>query len=68
MIAVGYREACAVARGAADPSGLAERIARSTWRYAKRQRTWLRRERDVTNVQVTTPTEARAEIARLAGW
>ena len=52
MGAVGYREACAVVRGEAAAAGLAERIAAATWRYAKRQRTWFRKEPGVEVIDV----------------
>jgi tRNA dimethylallyltransferase len=40
--AIGYAEAFAVLDGDADESGLADRIAVRTWRYARRQRSWFR--------------------------
>ncbi len=46
--AIGYREAVAVALGAADESGLRHAIVGATMRYAKRQRTWFRHQADVT--------------------
>ncbi len=49
---VGYREACAVVRGEESRQGLAERIAISTWHYAKRQLTWFRKERDVESLEL----------------
>lgn len=42
--AIGYAEAFAVLDGAAPRDGLAERIAARTWRYARRQRSWFRRD------------------------
>jgi len=42
--AIGYAEACAVLDGDLGASALAERIAQRTWRYAKRQRAWFRRD------------------------
>ncbi|OGQ80960.1 MAG: tRNA (adenosine(37)-N6)-dimethylallyltransferase MiaA [Deltaproteobacteria bacterium RIFOXYA12_FULL_58_15] len=47
MQSVGYREAASVVLGNEPVIGLAERIVHSTWVYARRQRTWFRRERDV---------------------
>ncbi len=41
--AVGYREVVAVVQGKDALTGLAARIAASTWAYARRQRTWLRK-------------------------
>ena len=40
--AIGYAEAFAVLAGHLDPGELADAIARRTWRYAKRQRSWFR--------------------------
>jgi tRNA dimethylallyltransferase len=40
--AIGYAEAAAVLDGRELAEGLAERIARRTWRYARRQRAWFR--------------------------
>lgn len=52
MQSVGYREASEVALGRAEEEGLAARIAHSTCAYARRQRTWFRRERDVEGIEV----------------
>ncbi|MEE8408595.1 MAG: tRNA (adenosine(37)-N6)-dimethylallyltransferase MiaA [Myxococcota bacterium] len=57
MRAVGYREACEVVRGEASSDGLGDRIAQATWSYARRQRTWLRREPDVEWVDVDSIAE-----------
>jgi tRNA dimethylallyltransferase len=48
MLSVGYKEACEVVLNIAPLTDVAERIAKSTWQYARRQRTWFRRERRVT--------------------
>ncbi|GGI06616.1 tRNA dimethylallyltransferase [Egicoccus halophilus] len=40
--AIGYAEAAAVLDGAAPFDGLADAIAKRTWTYAKRQRSWFR--------------------------
>lgn len=42
--AIGYREAFDVLEGRAPVEELAERIADRTWRYARRQRSWFRRD------------------------
>ncbi len=42
--AIGYGEAFAVLDGHEPPDGLAYRIAQRTWRYARRQRSWFRRD------------------------
>jgi tRNA dimethylallyltransferase len=62
MRSVGYKEAVAVLSGSESSRGLAERIARSTWAYARRQLSWLRRERDVEWLDVTSPCEAVAAL------
>lgn len=40
--AIGYREAFAALDGELDPDELATAVARRTWRYAKRQRSWFK--------------------------
>ena len=54
MRAVGYREVCEWLEGEAEGAAccattedLAQRIARATWEYARRQYTWLRKEKGV---------------------
>jgi tRNA dimethylallyltransferase len=42
--AIGYREAFAVLDGDLGEDELAEAIAQRTWRYARRQRSWFRRD------------------------
>jgi tRNA dimethylallyltransferase len=42
--AIGYAEAFAVLDGDASADDLADRIATRTWRYARRQRSWFRRD------------------------
>ena len=42
--AIGYGEAFAVLDGDEREDGLADRIATRTWRYARRQRSWFRRD------------------------
>jgi tRNA dimethylallyltransferase len=42
--AIGYAEAFAVLDGEADEADLASSIAVRTWRYARRQRSWFRRD------------------------
>ena len=44
---IGYPEVISHVRGEIDEAGLVERIQRLTRQYAKRQMTWLRKERDV---------------------
>lgn len=57
MRAVGYREVCDMLRGQLAESELAPRIAQNTWEYARRQYTWLRREKNVIWRQVTDGIE-----------
>ncbi|MEX2550143.1 MAG: tRNA (adenosine(37)-N6)-dimethylallyltransferase MiaA [Nitriliruptoraceae bacterium] len=42
--AIGYAEASAVLDARLEPAALAERISQRTWRYARRQRSWFRRD------------------------
>lgn len=42
--AIGYREVLAALRAGGDPDATREAVARSTRRFAKRQRTWFRKE------------------------
>jgi tRNA dimethylallyltransferase len=65
MQAVGYREACAVVRGLLPEAELAAAIRKSTWAYARRQRTWLRREINVHTVPVDGLAGAAADVLRL---
>lgn len=58
MRSVGYRQACEVIRDQAPEAGLSDRIAKATWAYARRQRTWLRKERGVRWVDVTDERNA----------
>lgn len=53
MRAVGYREVCDMLSGQLPEPELEQRIAQSTWEYARRQYTWLRREKDVIWRSVT---------------
>lgn len=47
MRAVGYREVGLYLRGALGKAELKAAMAKSSWAYARRQRTWLRQEADV---------------------
>ncbi len=64
MCAVGYREASAVVLGSAPRAGVGDRITASTWAYARRQLTWLRRERDLRWLDVTDLDDAYAALRR----
>ena len=52
MRSVGYRESCEVISGETDRAGFEERIFKSTWAYARRQRTWFRKERNIEVLEV----------------
>lgn len=47
LLALGYRQACAVLRGDMDTADAIRDTQAATRRYAKRQMTWFRRESDV---------------------
>lgn len=64
MRSVGYQETCDVVLGAAPRAGLEERIAVATWAYARRQVTWLRRERSVRWIDVEDLEKVYAALAR----
>jgi tRNA dimethylallyltransferase len=63
--AVGYREALAFAAGWATRSELRAQLIRATRRYAKRQATWFRSERDVVRCR---PDEVAAAARERLGW
>lgn len=56
---IGYAEAAAVLDGTLSEPELAERIARRTWRYARRQRAWFRAD---PRARVHTPHEAHVAL------
>ena len=65
MRALGYREVCDVLAGRQPMSGLADRIIRNTWAYARRQRTWWRKEPNITWIDVTSEAAvARAVLSQ----
>jgi tRNA dimethylallyltransferase len=64
MLSVGYREATRVVLGQEPRAGLEDRMARATLSYARRQRTWLRRERGVQWVRVRSSAEAWEGVRR----
>lgn len=65
MRSLGYKEASEVLRGLAPRAGLEQRIAKGTWTYARRQRTWLRRERDVAFCDIQSVDEAVAAVRKI---
>lgn len=62
--AIGYREAAACLDGRLEEASLAAEIARSTKRYAKRQRVWLRGQATTTEVDADRPQTAVDRAAR----
>jgi tRNA dimethylallyltransferase len=62
--AIGYREAAACLEGRLEEADLAAEIARSTKRYAKRQRVWLRGQATTTKVDPDRPGDAIERAAR----
>lgn len=66
--ATGYREALDVLEGRLSPDELADTIAAQTWRLARRQMTWFRRDPRIVWVDPTDPTAASEAIARAVEW
>lgn len=62
---IGYAEAAAVLDGDLDEHDLADEIARRTWAYARRQRSWFRKDPRCEH-PVRTPEEAAARLRTLA--
>jgi tRNA dimethylallyltransferase len=63
--AIGYREAAAVTAGEMNEADAIAETRRRTRAYAKRQMTWLRSERNVQWIDVTTPDETFSAAMRL---
>lgn len=57
MSAVGYREMAAHLAGELCEGELVDRIEKSTWAYAKRQRTWMRKEKGTLRVELGSERE-----------
>lgn len=57
---IGYREVLAAIREGRDPRGVLDEVVRSTRRYAKRQRTWFRKEPGVLWLDASAGPEALA--------
>ena len=64
MRAVGYREVGQFLAGEFPEEELAERIWKSTWAYARRQRTWLRREKKLEKLTVESLEKSVAWIRK----
>jgi tRNA dimethylallyltransferase len=56
--AIGYREVLAALQGGDDPTGVVPEVQRSTRRYAKRQRTWFRKEPDLVWLDAAVGSDA----------
>ncbi len=63
--AVGYPQAFAYLAGWSTHAELAASLARATRRYARRQRTWFRREPDIV---WSAPHDVSALVCRTLGW
>ncbi len=61
--AIGYREVLRALLAGSDPDATREEVRRNTRRYAKRQRTWFRREPGVVWLDASEGTEALAARA-----
>jgi tRNA dimethylallyltransferase len=59
--AIGYREVLAALQAGEDPQGVREDVKQNTRRYAKRQRTWFRKEPGVSWLDAMEGTERLAE-------
>jgi len=70
--AIGYKELLPVLDGASTLEAAREEIARNTRRYAKRQRTWFRRNPQIHWIEQTEPPDFPAVLSealqRLAGF
>ncbi len=67
MGAVGYRQCREHLLNGEPLAGLADRIAHSTWLYARRQRTWLRREPGIEHIDAQSAVAAVADIGHRLG-
>lgn len=68
MNAVGYREMADHVQGRATLDEALERIRRATWRYARRQRTWFRRQLDADAHVVDALDQAGRTRAVVGAW
>lgn len=64
--AIGIPEIAALRRGEIDEAECREQIARATRRYAKRQETWFRREKDFVPMHVAKDEAPEHTAARIA--
>lgn len=65
--AIGYRELLDALDAGRSPDDVRELVRQQTWRLAKRQRTWFRREANVSWLDAAQPVEALVELA-IARW
>lgn len=61
---IGYKEALQVLRGERPEAELAAAIEQATWRYVKKQRTWLKAEANLIRLGAPAEEEAAGLIAR----
>ena len=59
--AIGYRQVAAGLVQGSPPAEMVEEVKRATRRYAKRQRTWFRKEPDVTWLDAAAPADTLVE-------
>lgn len=59
---IGYREVLAAISAGRDPDAVRDEVKRSTWRYAKRQRTWFRAEPGMIRLDAALGGARLAEI------
>ena len=52
MSSVGYRELVSYIKGTLPEDEVYRAIEKSTWWYAKRQRTWMKKEKSVRTIQI----------------
>ena len=60
--AIGYREVLSALERGIDPESVVDDVRRATRRYAKRQRTWFRSERDALRVDMEPGCEAATRV------
>ncbi|MBN1960930.1 MAG: tRNA (adenosine(37)-N6)-dimethylallyltransferase MiaA [Deltaproteobacteria bacterium] len=65
MRSVGYKEVSETLLGLAPLKGLSERIVKATYTYARRQLTWLRKEREVKWIEVQSLDQANSVVMAL---
>ena len=66
LAAIGYREAMVALESVPDPDALSADITHATVAYARRQRTWFRKEASAVRVETPDPEQNASEIQRIA--